>query len=132
MSFIGKVKQMLSTITETTEMHSNEQLRSRYYKTNKQQAMKVVEELLRHTDGCELTFISSEHGEISATILSPKKASLVATIVTVQPYVTAIDFMVSMESSFSLFGQSQRYIIELYERLDKQLTCIGTGLASQL
>ncbi|WP_379965518.1 hypothetical protein [Ectobacillus sp. sgz5001026] len=46
MSIMGRVKQMLTRISETSETHSNEQLRSRYYKVNKTQAMKVAEQLL--------------------------------------------------------------------------------------
>ncbi|WP_034670903.1 cytosolic protein [Ectobacillus panaciterrae] len=133
MSIIAKVKQFFTTQAETTDTHKYEQLRSRYYKTNTQNALKVTEEMLQGIKDCRITSVSPERGEISAAFTGKTKALLVVTVVTIRPFETAVDFMVFTETVLPTdFGFSKRLIIDLYNMLDKRLVFIGTGLGQKL
>lgn len=133
MSIIAKVKQFFTTQAETTDTHKSEQLRSRYYKTNTQNALKVIEEMLRGIKDCRITSVSPERREISAAFTGKTKALLVVTVVTIRPFETAVDFMVFTETVLPTdFGFSKRLIIDLYNMLDKRLVFIGTGLGQKL
>ncbi|MFX3623952.1 MAG: cytosolic protein [Ectobacillus sp.] len=133
MSLIQKVKQFFSTQAETADSHMDEALKSRYYKTNQKNALKAVQDMLRGMKEVNVTSVSDERGEISATIMGPKKAFLIVTIITIRPFETAIDFTVSTETVLPTdFGFSKRIIKDMYERLDKQLVFVGNGLGEKL
>jgi hypothetical protein len=133
MNIVAKMKEFFTTQAETADTHKIEQLRTRYYKTNTQNALKVVEEILRGISGCKITSVSPERGEISAAITGKKTVLLVATVITIRPFETAVDFMVFTETAMPTdFGFSKRSVIELYEKLDKQLVFIGTGLSEKM
>lgn len=133
MSIIQKVKQVFSTHAETMDSHLDEQLRSRYYKTNTQNALKAVEDVIRGLKGYTVTSVSPERGEMSVNIVGSKKAFVVVTVITIRPFETAIDFSVTTETPLpSDFGFSKKVIMELYNQLDKQLVFIGSGLGAKL
>lgn len=133
MSMMQKVKQVFSTHAETMDSHPDEQLRSRYYKTNTQNALKAVEDVIRGLKGYTVTSVSPERGEMSVNIAASKKAFVVVTVITIRPFETAVDFSVTTETPLpSDFGFSKKVIKELYNQLDKQLVFIGSGLGAKL
>jgi hypothetical protein len=133
MSIMQKVKQVFSTHAETMDSHPDEQLCSRYYKTNTQNALKAVEDVIRGLKGYTVTSVSPERGEMSVNIAGSRKAFVVVTVITIRPFETAIDFSVTTETPLpSDFGFSKKVIMELYNQLDKQLVFIGSGLGAKL
>jgi hypothetical protein len=134
MSLFQKAKNFFSTHSETSDSHSDEQLRSRYYKTNTKNALKVVQDILSHMDGYKVTSVSEERGEISVSVSKGKKALMIVTIITIRPFETAIDFSVSTDTAVlpTDFGFSKRVILNMYEQLDKQLVFVGTSLGEKL
>ena len=129
MSLMYKVKTFFSTHTETREKHMDPQLKSRYYKATNKNAMKAVQEVMEKTNGYTIKSVSEEHGEIAVSINNGKKAFMIITVISVRAFETAIDFSVSTETSLPFdFGFSKKQIVQTYEKLDKSLTFIGSGL----
>ncbi len=132
MSMLRKMKTFLSKDQETSENHYDEALKSHYYKTTSKKAIEAVENAFGRQPGVSVTSVSEERGEISILFEKPKKALMIVTIVSVRPYETAIDFNVSTDTKLaSDFGFSRKLIIEAYEKLNKALPFIGTGLHSK-
>ncbi|MBB5355202.1 nitrate reductase NapAB chaperone NapD [Anoxybacillus mongoliensis] len=125
-----KWKYVLTNHNETSERHPDEQLKSRYYKTTQSAALQAVKEIFEQMDGCRIVAISAEHGEISVSLTKGKKAFIVATIVSVRPFETAVDFSVTTETTWLPidFGFSRQLIIRLYDQLAKRFTYIGSGI----
>lgn len=114
----------------TSENSSDEQLRTRYYKANFNQVFQTVEDLLRSEPSAKITSVSKEHGEISAELNKGIPAFLTVTIVTTKPFETAVDMHISTEK-FSLAGVNpalRREMALFYQKLDKALTYIGSGI----
>lgn len=85
----------------------------------------MLENLFRNSPSYEINSISKEHGEISVNVKKGKKAFIVATVIMVRPYQTAIDFSVTTESVMPIdFGYSFKLIQKLYEQTDKELPII--------
>ncbi|MFJ5965212.1 MULTISPECIES: cytosolic protein [unclassified Bacillus (in: firmicutes)] len=117
-----KMKQFISNHTETSDRHPVSELKSRYYKSTNKQVFEVVEAMLSRKDSFQVTSVSAERGEISAKIRTPKKAFIVATVISIRPFETAVDFNVTTETALPMdFGYSKKTVLSLYEELDKQL-----------
>ncbi|MFS0654615.1 cytosolic protein [Bacillus sp. 179-C3.3 HS] len=117
-----KLKRYMSNHTETSDHHPVSELKSRYYKSTNSHVFQAVEAVLSQNERYQVTSVSAERGEISANIRKPKKAFLVATIISIRPFETAVDFNVTTETALPTdFGYSQKNVLVLYEELDKQL-----------
>lgn len=126
------LQQLVSSRTETAERHAIEGLRTRYYKTSKDKALRAVEELLRASNWT-ITRSENDRGEIVAKHTKGKKMLLVATVITVKPFRTAIDFSCSVDTVLpSDFGYSRKVILSIYQEIDKELTYVGSGLGEEL
>ncbi|WP_144471340.1 cytosolic protein [Bacillus safensis] len=109
-------------MSETADEHPVSELRSHYYKSTNAQVFQAVEAMLSRSDSYQVTSVSAERGEISANIRLPKKAFLVATVISIRPFETAVDFNVTTETALPTdFGYSQKTVLSLYDELDKQL-----------
>ncbi|RSK28118.1 cytosolic protein [Bacillus sp. HMF5848] len=129
MSLLGKLRGFFSTHSETKENHSNELLQTHYYKSSQDKTFTAVQELLNNMDGIEVTSVSKERGEISANVIKGKKAFIVATVISVRPFETAVDFSIATETALPFdFGYSQKWILKIYDAIGKQLNFIGVGL----
>ncbi|MEH7379700.1 cytosolic protein [Bacillus sp. JJ1533] len=115
--------------SETRDKHSDELLRSHYYKTTNKKAIEAVKKVINNLDGYHLNSVSEERGEMSISVKKGRKAFVVATIVSVRPFETAIDFAVTTETLLLPidFGYSRKVITNLYKHLDKELPLIGKG-----
>jgi len=66
--------------------------------------------------------VSEERGEISAEVKKTRKAFVVATVVSIRPFDTAVDFNVSTETFLPTdFGYSRGLVSTLYSELDGKL-----------
>ncbi|MBL4951161.1 hypothetical protein RCG24_00780 [Neobacillus sp. OS1-32] len=88
---------------ETSDKQPDESLKTHYYKAAYQQVFASVEKVFRDDADCRITTVSQERGEIAVEISKPFNCFLVATIVSVKPLETAVDFTISSEK-FSLLG----------------------------
>ncbi|WP_071460343.1 hypothetical protein [Bacillus massilinigeriensis] len=109
-------------LCETKENHQDAALITRYYKVNFQQAFDVVEEILRRDPMAKIISKSPEHGEISADI-GNGSSFLVCTVITIKPYTTAVDFVLSTEklSILGTYPLLKRKVVSLYESLGERL-----------
>lgn len=118
-----------SNHSETKDKHSDELLKSHYYKTTNKKAIEAVKKVINNLDGYHINSVSEERGEMSISIKKGRKAFVVATIISVRPFETAIDFAVTTETMLVPidFGYSRKVIMNLYRHLDKELPLIGKG-----
>ncbi|WP_077619035.1 cytosolic protein [Bacillus sinesaloumensis] len=116
-----------SNHSETRDKHSDELLRSHYYKTSNKKAIEAVKKVINNLDGYHINSVSEERGELSISLKKGRKAFIVATIISVRPFETAIDFAVTTETMLLPidFGYSRKVITKLYQHLDKELPLIG-------
>ncbi|MBP3949732.1 DUF1499 domain-containing protein [Bacillus suaedae] len=132
MGLLDNVKRFFSIRTETTEEHNVKDLQTRYYKTTKDKAMQALEPILVQS-GWEIARSEVERGEIVAKMKKGKRKMLVLTIITVKPFKTAIDLSCSTDTSLPTdLGHSQKVVLDMYKKIDKELTYIGSGLGKEL
>ncbi|MBM7096483.1 MULTISPECIES: DUF1499 domain-containing protein [Alteribacter] len=133
MGFRDTIQKYISTHTETREKHPDEKLQTHYYKSSKDKVMKEVQAMINQRQGLKVQSVSEERGEIIVRADSGKKIFLVATVIMVRPYRTAVDFSVTTETVLPVdFGYSRKLIYELYKSLNGRLTFVGAGLGDNL
>src|SRR5690625_3895376 len=125
MSFRNTMAKYFSNHAETRDHHDDKQLQSRYYKTTKDRALNFLEEYFLQSNRFKLNAISKDHGEISVISTKGKKVFVVATVIMVRPFHTAIDFSVTSESFFPFdFGYTNRLIEKFYEDINIELQLV--------
>lgn len=125
MSFGKKLSRFFYNQAETSDNHWDKELQTHYYKTTKDKGLAALQDLINRSNKYEINSVSTEHGEISFHIAKGKKAFIIATVIMVRPYQTAIDFTVSTESALPFdFGYSSKVVKQLYDNLKKELTLI--------
>ena len=129
MSLFKSIRGRYEKFSGTSENNWDEQLKTRYYKTNFNQMFQTVEDLLKADPSLKITSVSKEHGEISAELKGKLPAFLTATVVTTKPFETAVDLHISTDK-FSLAGINpalRRELEKIYEKLNATHTFIGSG-----
>ncbi|ESU30825.1 hypothetical protein G3A_19915 [Bacillus sp. 17376] len=129
MSFLKSISGRYEKFSGTSENNRDEQLKTRYYKTNFNQMFQTVEDLLRADPSLKITSVSKERGEISAELKGKLPAFLTATVITTKPFETAVDLHISTEK-FSLAGINptlKQELLKIYEKLDSTHPFIGAG-----
>lgn len=122
MSVKQTLTKYLGNHAETRDNHEDPSLQTHYYKTTKDKALAKLEEIYTKSQHYSVHSTSKEHGEIS---LYYKKTFIIATVISVRPYNTAIDFSVTTESVLPFdFGNSTRMINQLYQEINKELPYI--------
>jgi|SRR5690625_3706307 len=125
MSLRSTVLRIFTNHAETRDNHEDEKLQTRYYKTTKDRGLKFLEEFFLKSDRYKLNAISKDHGELSVISTKGKKVFIVATVIMVSPFNTAIDFSVTTESIIPMdFGYSNRLITKLYDEIGKELQLV--------
>lgn len=125
MSFRTTVAKFFTNHAETRDHHEDKSLQTRYYKTTKDKGLAFLEEYFSDTSKYTLNAISKEHGEISVYLKKGKKAFIVATVIMVRPFYTAIDFSITTESLLPFdFGYSNRLIEQFYNDMNKDLILV--------
>lgn len=125
MSFKTTLARYFTNHAETRDHHEDKQLQTRYYKTTKDKGLQFLENYFTNSNTFKLNALSKEHGEISVISTKGKKVFIVATVIMVSPFNTAIDFSVTTESIIPMdFGYSNRLIQRLYDDIGKELQLV--------
>lgn len=122
----SKLGQVFSGHVETRDKHEDQRLQTHYYKTSKDKLMQELISIFKHMKHCEVVAESQERGEISVNIQGRKMYYLVATVIMVRPFRTAVDFSVTAKSGMD-FGFGRKTIENLHEKLASIFEYIGTG-----
>ncbi|WNF36019.1 DUF1499 domain-containing protein [Bacillaceae bacterium IKA-2] len=134
MSYVGikdTLNKYTSKHTETRETHSDEALKTRYYKAMKDKAFNELITMFNDSNQFEVKSTSNERGEMIVTGIGKMKVFIIATVIMVTPNRTAIDFAVSTEIFLPTdFGHSAKIIKEIYKQIDSRLEYIGSGLGA--
>lgn len=125
MSIKTTLARFFTNHAETRDYHEDKQLQTRYYKTTKDKGLQFLESYFINSNTFKLNALSKDHGEISVISTKGKKVFIVATVIMVSPFNTAIDFSVTTESIIPMdFGYSNRLIQRLYEDIGKELQLV--------
>jgi hypothetical protein len=125
MSFRQFMHKYFSNHQETQDKHWDQMLQTRYYKITKDQGIDFLEKMVRNAPEYKMNAISKEHGEMSFYITKGKKSFIVATVIMVRPFQTAIDFSATSEGMLPFdFGYSRKVISQLYDRLNKEFNLV--------
>lgn len=131
MSLRSTINKYFNNHAESSENHEDISLQTHYYKTTKDKGLNMLENFFTNSQVYDINSISEEHGEISVLIKKGRKAFIVATVIMVRPYHTAIDFSVTTETVLPFdFGYSTKVIQHLYKEINKDLTLITTRKTS--
>lgn len=131
MSAKTKLTQVFSGHVETRENHEDEALKTHYYKTTKDRLMQELVRIFNNQNRYEIVAESKERGEISVNIRGRKLFYLVATVIMVRPFRTAVDFSVTAKRGMD-FGFGRKVVGTLYEELAKSFEYIGTGAGENM
>lgn len=119
----GFVSRYFSNHSETSEQHNDSQLVTHYYKAKHDEMFRSVEDLFQSPS--EVVAVSKERGEITIKYKGKRKAFVVATVIMVRPFRTAVDFSVTTDSGGPVdFGFSRNLIIEFYKKLDSKFETV--------
>jgi len=121
---MGKFSGFFTNHNETRDNHKVEELRSHYYKTSPKKALEAVKDMFETMDGYKVTSTSEDRGELG---IKGKRAFIVATVIGVRPFETAVDFSVTTDTLLLPidFGHSKKVINKLYQNLDTKLPYNG-------
>lgn len=122
-----------SNVCETSEGNPDGGLRTHYYRTGKDPLFTSLEGILSKRHGCRIVESSKERGEIACELSAPFPCFLIATIVNVRPFETAVDFHLSTERPAILgnYKKLRGIALDLYKALDKSNTYIGSRKNSE-
>jgi hypothetical protein len=114
---------IFQTVAESKELHSDPQLRSRYYKANYRT---VKAHVIEHAKTLQLDVrsVDDEHREI---FLQGSRYHIIVSIVQVNPIETSVDFKVEFYGLIGR-GRPKKTILAFYQYLDANLPFKGVGL----
>lgn len=125
MSIGYKMKRFFSNHAETSDHHIDASLKTRYYKASKNTVIQELETYFNGSSDFSIHASSEQHGEISAISKRGKKVFIIATVIMVRPYYTALDFSVTTETPLQIdFGYSNKIIKRMYQHVNEQLPLI--------
>ncbi|WP_080874164.1 cytosolic protein [Oceanobacillus timonensis] len=117
-----KVKRFFNNHAETSDYHIDKDLKTRYYKAKKHAVLEELEAYFNADPDFSIHARSEQHGEISAISKRGKKVLIIATVIMVRPYHTALDFSVTTETAVRVdFGYSDKVIKKIYRYINEQL-----------
>ena len=108
---------------ETLDRHEDPDLQSHYYKSMHTGAFNAVLELFSSSE-YEVLSQSKDRGEITVRKNGTPRLFIVATVITVRPLETAVDFKVSADKGriFGTYTVLKAQINHYYQRLNSDLT----------
>ncbi|MBN9655329.1 cytosolic protein [Halobacillus sp. GSS1] len=117
------ISRYFSNHSETSEEHKDSALVTHYYKAKHDDLFRAVEGLF--SSPSEIVASSKERGELTVKYKGNRRAFIVATVIMVRPFRTAVDFSVTTDSGGPVdFGHSRNLIVQLYKKLDSQFTTV--------
>lgn len=123
MGWLKTFTNLYSQQCESSEHHHDADLKTRYYKSNFEQTIRVVEEVFGDKKQYEMKSVSRERGEIFVQAKQSPALDIIITIITVRPLETAVDFTVSTEkwSPLGINKALKQQIVATYGALDQKL-----------
>ncbi|MBN8191737.1 cytosolic protein [Bacillus sp. NTK074B] len=123
MSGIRTLLKRFQSECETSDQHEDKELKSRYYKSMHQGAFHAVLGLFSSSE-YEVVSQSKDRGEITVRKSGTPQLFIVATVITVRPLETAVDFKVSADKGkiFGTYTVLKAQISHYYHQLDSELT----------
>lgn len=117
------LKSFLTNNSETRELHSDTELRSRYYKASFKKVRACIEEYCDEK-GIVVVNVDEVHGEM---FLQTTKHHMIVSIIQLTPLETAVDLKVQ---TYQLIGRNvpKTKILKMYNYLNENLTFKGVGL----
>lgn len=117
------LKTFLTNNAETRELHTDPELRSRYYKSTFKKVRQAIEQYCED-GGIVVVNVDESHGEM---FLQTSKHHMIASIIQVTPLETAVDLKVQ---TYQLIGRNvpKAKIVKLYDYLNENLSFKGVGL----
>lgn len=112
-----------SNIEETSDRHSNEHLRTHYYKTRYNDLKQIV---IAYAKANKMTIKSEDdkHGEI---FLQASRFHIIVSIIQITPLETSVDLKVQTYKLLGLF-KPLKIIAALYNHLNSKTQFKGVGL----
>ncbi|MCC5801300.1 cytosolic protein [Rossellomorea vietnamensis] len=122
MSGIRTLLKRFQSECETSDQHEDKELQSRYYKSMHQGAFNAVLGLFSSSE-YEVISQSKDRGEITVRKNGMPQLFIVATVITVRPLETAVDFKVSADKGkiFGTYTVLKAQINHYYHQLDGEL-----------
>jgi hypothetical protein len=111
------------TTCETRELHSDVELRTRYYRNNFDQCLEALKKLATQTS-MEIRDVNKTHGEV---YLIGNGYDCIVTISQINPIEAGIDLKINFFSTFG-FGRPQKRAIAIYKFLNSVLKFKGVAL----
>jgi hypothetical protein len=108
---------------ETRELHSDSELRTRYYRNNFDQCLEAVKKLAAK-EGLEVRDVNKTHGEI---YMLGNGFDAIITVCQVNPIEAGIDFKINFFSYFGL-GRPKKKAVAFFKFLDSELKFKGVAL----
>ncbi|RLQ97978.1 hypothetical protein [Falsibacillus albus] len=123
MSFFRTLFQRFQHQCETSEKHSDPSLATHYYRTSFDKAFEAVGEIFSDSMYKPISH-SKEHGEWA---FQKKGIFIIASIVTVRPFETAIDFKITSDDTkiSGPYPKLRKEIISYYNWLDGNLPVLN-------
>ncbi|WP_201716648.1 cytosolic protein [Rossellomorea arthrocnemi] len=123
MSGIRTLLKRFQSECETSDRHEDKELQSRYYKSMHQGAFNAVLGLFSSSE-YEVISQSKDRGEITVRKNGTPQLFIVATVITVRPLETAVDFKISADKGkiFGTYTVLKAQISHYYHQLDSELT----------
>jgi hypothetical protein len=117
------LKGFLSNDMETRELHSDVELRSRYYKTSKKKVQEALEDFCKEND----LRVKSYNESLGEMFIQGEKYHVMVSIIQINPLETSVDFKVQ---TYKLIGMNapKKLILRLYQFLDSKVPFKGTSL----
>lgn len=108
---------------ETSDDHFDVDLRSHYYKASFEKVYQAVVDFFKQNPDMEIVSESKERGEIGIHMKTSLNAFIVATVIQVRPFETAVDFKVSTEkiAITGMYPKLKKLILNFYRVLDQEL-----------
>ncbi|MFD1067426.1 cytosolic protein [Oceanobacillus locisalsi] len=117
-----RIKRFFNNHAETSDYHIDNELKTKYYKASKHAVMEELEAFFNADPGFSIHARSEQRGEISAVSKRGKNVLIIATVIMVRPYQTALDFSVTTDTAFRIdFGYSDKVIKKIYRHINQKL-----------
>ncbi|TMU85784.1 cytosolic protein [Bacillus sp. BHET2] len=122
MSGIRTLLKRFQSECETSDAHEDKELQTRYFKSMHQGAFNGVLDLFSSSE-YEVISQSKDRGEITVRKNGMPQLFIVATVITVRPSETAIDFKISADKGkiFGTYTVLKAQINHYYQRLDSDM-----------
>ncbi|MGG4166775.1 hypothetical protein [Rossellomorea vietnamensis] len=122
MSGIRTLLKRFQSECETSDQHEDKELQSRYYKSMHQGTFSAVLGLFSSSE-YEVISQSKDRGEITVRKNGTPQLFIVATVITVRPLETAVDFKISADKGkiFGTYTVLKAQINHYYHQLDSEL-----------